>query len=298
MRMLSVRVLTQAWRVTILAALMMSSLGAQDAPRVVALGGSVTEIVFALGAGEHLVGVDQSSVAAPGAARLARVSNFRSLSAEGVLSLAPTVVIATTEAGPASALAQLRAAGVRVHLVPAAESIDEAAAKIRAVGAALGSMARADSLATRVAAEARRAASDAVAMADRHGRRPVVLFIYARGAGSLFVAGTRTIAASMIGLAAGTNAVSAFEGFRPLTAEAVVAAAPDVIVIPSRGLASVGGVAGLRRLPGVALTPAGRHGRIVTVDDGLLLGFGPRLAEGIRSLAAGVHSATSHAATP
>jgi iron complex transport system substrate-binding protein len=267
----------------------------QQKQRVVSLGGSVTEVVLALGAGDRLVGVDQSSASIPGAEALPQVSNFRSLSAEGVLSLTPSVVVATTDAGPPAALAQLKAAGVDVHLVPAAHTIDEAAAKIRAVGVALGMETAADALATRVTSEARAAVAAAEQLATRSGRRPKALFIYARGAGALFVSGTGTSATEMIRLAGAENAVTAFEGFRPLTAEAVVAASPDVIIVPERGLASIGGVAGLRRLPGVALTPAARAGRIVAIDDALLLGFGPRLGEAVRTLSHAIHGGMAHA---
>jgi len=98
------------------------------------------------------------------------------------------------------------------------------------------------------------------------------------------VSGKGTPAAAMLELAGADNVVTAFEGFRPLTAESMVAAAPDVIVVPAHGLASIGGVEGVVKLPGVELTPAGKARRIVTLDDLLLLGFGPRTGEAIRSL--------------
>jgi iron complex transport system substrate-binding protein len=116
-----------------------------------------------------------------------------------------------------------------------------------------------------------------------------VLFIYARGGGTLMVGGTGTPAAAMIRLAAGENAVSAFDGFKPLTAEAVTTAAPDVILVPSRGLATLGGVDGLVAQPGIALTPAGKARRVVAMDDLLLLGFGPRLGSAVRELAILLH---------
>jgi iron complex transport system substrate-binding protein len=111
-----------------------------------------------------------------------------------------------------------------------------------------------------------------------------VLFVYARGAGTLMVSGGGTSAAEMLRLAGATNAVQGFEGFRPLTAEAVVAARPDIVLLPSRGLASLGGVEAVLKLPGMALTPAGRARRVVALDDTLLLGFGPRLADAVEQL--------------
>lgn len=255
------------------------------AQRIVTLGGSVTEIVFALGAGEQVVGVDQSSHLPAEVAKLPKVGNFRSISAEGLLSLAPTLVIATDDAGPPAVLAQLRAAGVELHLVPTAQDLSQTVAKILGVGAALGLEEEARSLAAKVAGEVR-AASEWAAGASS---RPRALFIYARGAGHLFVSGRGTAAAEILRLAGADNAISAFEGYRSLTAEAVVAAAPDLIVIPTLGLESIGGIKGLLALPGIGATPAARARRIVTMDDGLLLGFGPRLGAAVRDLARQLH---------
>ena len=118
------------------------------------------------------------------------------------------------------------------------------------------------------------------------------LFVYARGAGVVLVSGTGNAADAVLGLAGAENVVTAFPDFRPLTAEAVADASPDVIVIPERGLESVGGVDGLLRQPGLAQTPAGRARRVVTVDDALLLGFGPRVGEGVRVLAEKLRAAS------
>ncbi|NDJ33535.1 MAG: ABC transporter substrate-binding protein [Chloroflexi bacterium] len=105
-----------------------------------------------------------------------------------------------------------------------------------------------------------------------------MMFIYARGAGAVSVAGTDTGAATMIEMAGGENAVTEFDGYQPITAEAVVAAAPDVILMMTRGLESLGGVEGLLEQPGIAATPAGENRRVVVVDDLYLLGFSTRTA--------------------
>lgn len=253
--------------------------------RIVTLGGSVTEIVFALGAGDRVVGVDQSSHFPAEVARLPKVGNFRSVSAEGLLSLAPTIVIGTEDAGPPAVLAQLRSAGVKVHIVPTAVDLAKTEAKIVGIGRALGLEAEGRALADEVLGEVR-AASE---WAERADRKPRVLFVYARGGGTLFVSGRGTAAHEMLRLAGAENAVTSFEGYRSLTAEAVVAAAPDIIAIPSLGLESIGGVRGLLSLPGIAATPAGRARRIITLDDGLLLGFGPRLGSAVRAFANQLH---------
>jgi iron complex transport system substrate-binding protein len=245
--------------------------------RIITVGGAVTETVFALGAGDEVVAVDTSSVYPDGALRLPQVGYQRLLSAEGMLALSPDLVIASDEAGPATTIEQLRSANVRVERMPNAKTPEEAAARITAIGAALGRPASA--LADRV----RRDSASALARTSRDG--PRFVFVYARGGGVLMVGGRDTGGSMMVELAGGRNAAGEIRGYKPLSAEVLIDAAPDVIVIPSRGLESLGGMAGMLALPGVAATPAGRDGRIVAFDDLLLLGFGPRLPEAIDELA-------------
>jgi iron complex transport system substrate-binding protein len=247
-----------------------------EAPRIVAIGGAVTEAVFALGAGAQVVAVDGASAYPPAVVALPRVGYQRALSAEGILAHAPTLVVVSHEAGPAAALEQIRAAGVRVVRVPPAQSIDAAADRIAAVAAAI------DRPGAALALGVRRAAHAAHARVAPGGARALV--IYARGAGAVMVAGADTPAAAMIALAGGCPAVRGITGHRPLSPEVLVEAAPDVIVVPAGGMAALGGVEGLLALPGMAATPAGRGGRIVALEDQLLLGFGPRLPEAITQL--------------
>jgi iron complex transport system substrate-binding protein len=254
-----------------------------DTSRVVSLGGSVTEIVFALGAQGSLVAVDTSSVYPPEAvAALPKVGYVRQLSAEGVLALEPSLIIATPSAGPPEVLEQLRDAGVTIVVVPDEDSIEGAKAKITTIGEIFGLSERAADLNRQIDLDVLEARLylDAV----RAEAKPRVMFVYARGAGALSVSGTGTSAHAMIALAGGENAVSEYEGYRPLTAEAAVTAAPEVLLFLSRGLESVGGVNGLRELPGLALTPAYEAGRVVAFDDLYLLGFGPRVGQAVLEL--------------
>lgn len=256
---------------------------APAALRVVTVGSAVTEAAFAVGAGAVVVGVDTSSLFPEEATRRPRVGYQRALAAEGLLSLAPTLVLATDEAGPESVLEQLRARGVRVERVGSAPTLDGARARLARVAELLGRPA--DAALARFDDDARAAK----ALVARTTQRPRVLALYARGAGTLQVFGRETAADGMLALAGADNAVTAFTGAKPLTAEALVAAAPDVVLVPARGLESLGGEAGLLAVPGVAGTPAGRAKRIVAVDDLLLLGFGPRTGEAVALLARALH---------
>ena len=253
--------------------------------RIVSLGGPVTEIIYALGAGEQLVGVDASSIYPAAAQELPSIGYYRRVPAEGVLSLGPTLVLAAADTGPPAVLDQFRSAGVTVRQLPGEASVASAKAKIRAVAEVLGRAKRGEQLVQQVErdmAEARR-------LRAQVQESPRVLFIYARGAGTLNVAGSGTEAEAMIELAGAKNAITGFSGYKPMTAEAVAAAAPDVILMLRRGLKSIGGASGLLEQPGVSLTPAGKNGRIVAMDDLLLLGFGPRLGEATRQLTRKLH---------
>ena len=274
-------------------ALAQSRSGEETPSRIVTLGGSITETVYALGAGSQIVRVDASSLYPEAATEKPSVGYFRRLSAEGVLSLNPTLVLALEGTGPPPVLDQLRSAGVQVRLIQDSPTVVGAKDKIRTIGQILGREGRADSLIARM----ERDLTEARDLRTEGTATPQVLFIYARGAGSMNVAGRATSAEAMIELAGAENAISGFEGFKPMTAEAVASAAPDVILMPSRGLESIGGVDGLAEQPGISLTPAGENRRIVQMDDLLLLGFGPRLGTAVKTLTRKLHPELSMAPT-
>ncbi len=263
------------------------ALVAQEAPepRVVALGGSITETVFALGAEGLLVGVDQSSVFPEAARALPDVGYFRTLGAEGVLSLRPDLVLALEGSGPPAVLDQLRSAGVDVVTVPADEHPRAAIDKVRRVAAALGRAAEGEELAARIAVDLDRlAARDAEV-----GGGPRALFVWGRGGATLQVSGRGTAADAMLRLVGAVNAVDGFEGYKPLTPEAVVAARPDVLVVDAELLERLGGVEGLAADPALGATPAVRNGRVVPVEILGFIGFGPRTAETALRLRSALH---------
>ena len=251
--------------------------------RIVSVGGPVTEIVFALGAGADVVGVDTSSVFPESAQKLPQVGYQRSLSSEGVLSLRPTIVIASSDAGPPPVLEQLRSAGVRVEIISVDPTVEAAKARIRAVGKLLGRDAEP------LVASLERDLTRARISLEKAKSRPKVLAVYARGASTLHVLGKGTAGESLVELAGGENVGNVFEGSKPMTAESVVQAAPDFVLIPSRGLESVGGVEGLSKLPGISETPAGRAKRFIALDDLLMLGFGPRTGTAVLELGQKLH---------
>ena len=248
------------------------------------IGGPVTETVYALGLGERVVGTDASSLYPAEILDGPRLDYFRQTSAEGVLSLSPTLVLAVEGTGPPGVVEQIRAAGVPVVLTPEVSTVEDAERRLLAIGRLLDREDAARGLAERMRDEL------AAAEALRPPRAPRALFVYARGAGTLLVSGTGNPADAVLRLAGAENTVTAFEGYRPLTAEAVAGAAPDVIVLPEKSLESIGGLDGLFALPGMAQTPAAAARRVVTVDDALLLSFGPRLGQAVAELARGLRA--------
>lgn len=257
-----------------------STASAAQPERIVSVGGAVTEIVYALGAGDKVVGSDTTSYYPPQAVETAKVGYQRALSAEGVISLKPDVVLLSEESGPPPVLAQLNRAGLKLVRLKARRSLDDVRANVETVGRALERETEAAALSARLS-ETEVTLRKAVADSGK-GRR--VLFILQNGGGSPMVAGTDTAADSIIELAGGKNAIVGYRGYKPLTSESAVAAAPDIILLTTQGLDAVGGADGLRNVPGLALTPALKNGRVVALDALLLLGFGPRTVEAAMAL--------------
>ena len=251
--------------------------------RIVSLNGDITEIIFALGMGEYVVGVDSSATYPPERTKtLPNIGYQRRLSAEGILSLNPTLVIGDEAAGPPETLAQIRAAGVPLAITADPPSLDAPQQKIRFVAQALGIPQRGERLAARVEAEIA-AARD---QARRIANPPRVLFLYLRGTDVQQVAGRNTAVDVMIAAAGGINAATeaGIVEFKPLSPEVVIAAQPDVLLVLDKGLESVGGVDGLLKIPGLADTPAGRQRRVIALDDLYLLGMGPRTGQALTDL--------------
>lgn len=254
----------------------------KGAERVVPLSGSLSEIVFTLGLGGRVVARDVTATFEQ-AARLPVVTRGHDVSAESVLSLKPDLVLAETTTGPREAVDQIRAAGVPVLFVEAAKGLDDVGPRIRAVAGALGVPAAGKELTRR--SEQR---IEAVRAEVPHGEKPRVAFLYLRGSASVYLIGGEDSGAGSLIEAAGAVDAGAASGlgkdFTAITSEALVKAAPDAILVMSKGLESVGGVDGLVRIPGVAQTPAGMDRRVVSVEDGVLLNYGPRTDQVLESV--------------
>ncbi|WP_411150042.1 hemin ABC transporter substrate-binding protein [Streptomyces sp. A30] len=257
----------------------------ERAERIVPLSGSLSEIVFTLGLGDRVVARDITATFQQ-AAKLPVVTRNHDVSAESLLSLKPDLVLAETTTGPAEAVDQIRAAGIPIVVVDPAQDLDDVGPRIRAVADALGVPAAGEELTER--SEQRIAAVREDVPHERE--KPRVAFLYLRGSASVYLIGGRGSGATSLIEAAGALDAGAESGldkdFTAITSEALVKAAPDAILVMSKGLESVGGIDGLVEIPGVAQTPAGMDRRVVSVEDGVLLTYGPRTDQVLKSVVA------------
>nr|WP_170340219.1 ABC transporter substrate-binding protein [Ruegeria arenilitoris] len=270
--------------VALCAALLVSAAAAQaESKRVIAIGSSLTEIVHALGQQHRLVGRDRSSTWPPEAADLPDVGYRRALSPEGVLSVAPDLILALEGSGPPETIAVLQEAGVDYVTIADEFSRDGVIDKIRAVGAALRVEAEAEALAAETARRLDRALAQASAAQDA----PVkVLFLLSARGGEFVVGGAETQADTIIRMAGGKNAAADVTGFKTMTPEAMAATAPDVILMMERQGGPILSEEELFALPAVRLTPAGRNRALIRMPGAYLLGFGPRTADAVMDLSA------------
>ncbi|TVR82906.1 MAG: hemin ABC transporter substrate-binding protein [Rhodospirillales bacterium] len=272
-----------------LAAMLIASgdVDAGDGPEngVVSVGGAVTEIVFALGAEDRLVAVDSTSQHPEAVRHLPNVGYLRQLAAEPILALNPSLVLALSDAGPPHALDLIRQAGVPVLTVPHEPTPAGVVRKVAIVAEALDRAHAGKSLAERITADLERLS----AAVNRRSETPSVLFMFSAGGGAPLVAGNDTSAAAIIALAGGRNAVTGYDGFKPLNPEAAIAAAPDVILVTTGTLEALGGAEVVLSLPYLAPSPAAAAGHLIAMDALLLLGFGPRIGEAVHTLASRLH---------
>lgn len=245
---------------------------AQKALRIVSANGTLSEILVGLGLEKQLVGVDVTSTYPASLEKLPKIGHNRSIAAEGILALNPDVIVYTDQSMLSPAVVkQLNSSGKKVVEFKHEYSKEGAIKLIREVGAYFNANAQAEKMVKTLNAD--------LAKVPAPANPKKLLFIYARGTGTLMVSGAGTSLDKMFALAGHRNAVTGFHDFKPLTAESLVTANPDVLVLFSSGLESLEGIGGLLKIPGVANTNAGKNRKIVTMDGQFLTGFGPRLGK-------------------
>jgi iron complex transport system substrate-binding protein len=259
----------------------------ESVERIVPVDGDLTEIVFALGLGDRVVATDISATYPPEVDALPDIGYQRALNPEPIASVEPTIVLATDLARPAETLDQLRQLGIPVVVIERQPGLDAPAAKIRSVAEALGVASRGEQLAARTTSEI----DAVVADAGEATSSPRVLPLYLRGAQVQLILGSGNGIDDVIPAVAAIDVADELGvvDTRQITAEALLLAAPDVLLVTTTGLESVGGVDGLLEIPGIAQTPAGRDRRVLAYEDQYLLGGGPRTGQMMRQLLTDLH---------
>ena len=258
-----------------------------DTSRIVSMNGDLTEIIYELGAGDRLVGIDLTTTYPPEATELPDVGLGRDLNVEAIIGLSPTIVIGDTQIEPESAIEQIRAAGIPVVVLQAEVTLEGVPRKIANMGEILGLQSEAEELSRRVQGEI----DDALALAEQATSNPRAAYMYVRGPETLLLFGNGMPTHFLIEAANGVDAAGDVGVFfaQNLQAEQLVAAAPEVLITPIQGFEILGGLDAFLALPGVADTPAGQSASVLTYDEALFLGMGPRVGEALRQLVLDLH---------
>lgn len=260
----------------------------RSSERIVSLNGSTTEILFALGIGEKVVGCDASSTYPKGVReKLPSVGYQYGLNAEGILSLKPTLVIGRDDVKPPQVVKQLRMAGTTVLLLKEPRSFKSARERILTIGKAVNCEKKAEELAKTLDQDIKKLKEKLAIRKDKPKLK--ALFMYLRGTQTAIVLGKETSADAMFSIVDVDNAAGNIKGNKPMTSESVIAAQPDVYVLFTTGLESVGGVDGLLKIPGLAHTPGGKNRRVVAMSGQYLSGFGPRCGKAALDLFTGIY---------
>lgn len=244
--------------------------------KIVSLNGAITEILAELGQEDKIVGVDvTSSYPERIKEKATDLGHVRSISLENVIALQPTLILASSKDLNPDLTAKLQEAKIEVKIIEQEQSIEGTKQFIKEVAEAVGDT-NYTSLIEKI--------DEDFANLNEFETAPKVLFIYARGAGTLMVAGKNTPMQKIIEIAGGENAVNDFEDFKPLTPEALIQSNPDYLLFFTSGLESLGGIDRVLQIQGIEQTNAGKNKQIIAMDGALLSGFGPRVGQGAKEL--------------
>lgn len=257
----------------------------EQTDRIVTIGGDMTEIVFALGAGDRIVAADDRSFFPAQVDAIPKVGYLRRLSAEGVLATDPDLVLISGAAGPEEALEQIRGVGIEIVEMPEVYSLEGLIEKVRRVAQAIGRNEAGEELVAKIEADWRVAEAE-IAKFDAP---PRALFFTMLREGVPQAAGTKTAAHGVIELLGGTNLFAGQSNYTPISTEAAVAANPDIILVMTHDAGQNGGLEGVTSSPAIGLTDAVRSGRVFLVDSVQIMQFGPRLPQAMAELARAIN---------
>lgn len=244
--------------------------------RIISLNGAITEILADLGEQENIIGVDVTSTYPENIKETAKdLGHTSKISIESIMSLKPTIIYANDKDIKDDFKSQLKNSGIRLELIKQEYTVDGTKEMIKAVAKTLNNT-NYEALITKIDQD--------LAGITKFEKTPKVLFIYARGASTLLVAGDETPVNNVIALAGGQNAITEFKDFKPLTPESLLNSNPDYILMFTSGLQSMGGIDGVLQIEGINQTNAGKNKKVIAMDGQLLGGFGPRVGQAAKEL--------------
>lgn len=246
--------------------------------RIVSLGGSVTEIIYALGKEQKLIGVDSSSIYPEAARKLPQVGYYRSIPVEGVVALKPSLILSSEVAGPKKTLDDLKNLGIPIESIPDKPSIETLYQRIETIANILSIPEKGQQLTQQIKEDIQSASAMPSQALD------TILII--NRTGSLMAAGNATSAHEIMRLAGVRNLFEHQKGFKPVSAESLINAKPELIIVTDFSVKASGDLNKLKSLPALVDSPAVKNNRILVLDDLLAMGLGPRTGEAIRQIKA------------
>lgn len=256
------------------------SVSVKGAKRIITIGSAITEIVFALGEKENVIAIDLTSITVAGAQGLTNIGYMRALSTEGVLSQNPDLICVSNDSGPPEVLEALRASGVPFALIPHVPTLDGIKTKVTMLGALLDKTVVAEKLNADIDTAFAKLATKMASI----GQRPKVLFVLSLADNRIVAGGNDTAADTIIKLAGGENIAASFKGYKPMSAEAILASPPDAVLMMQSH--TVENVFAQTALIG---SPAAKAKALIIMDGSYLLGFGPYTADAATELARKLH---------
>ncbi len=254
--------------------------------RVVCVSKQINEIIFELGAGNHVIGTDLTSIYPEALKKLPKVGYHRLLNAEGIISLKPTLVIHDGNIAPMAVLDQLKKVGIPVKEFPEAKTIDETKGLIKQLGSLFKRDKQADSLCAKLDNDLATAAADL----KQYTTKPKVIIVhFGQQSNQYLVIGKNSVGTKLIELAGGENAIDIEKGMGPLSAEVIAKAQPDIIFATDVGYDQKGSVENFKTLPGIALTPAGKNDKIYRLEEHKIMYFTPETGENVLQLMKAIH---------
>ena len=256
---------------------------AEDSSRVTIAGGSLTEIIYLLRQEDKLVAVDITSNFPEEAKQLPSIGYVRALSAEGVLSLSPSLILGEDDTGPPAVMEQLSRVGIQIEIIPEENTADGIIKKVKCVAEILGVN---DNIKDETLSNLHADANELKLLTETNKKEPPkVMFILSMESGSPTVGGRDTSADGLIKMTGALNVMDSFEGWKPVSTEAIIQAKPDFILISERGLNSFGSIEKLGQHPSLVFTPAAKNNNIIAKDGMAMLGFGPRTISSAKDIA-------------